>query len=163
MTQTRQHWECRPEGREIAAPWAGAASRPMTKMEFIAMRNVQLITGLAACAIIVTLALGSGARADEPKAYMIGLVRIEHKDWVAEYRPRTAALLRKYGGRVLARGKPIAVLEGTAPNAHAILVVEFPSVEKAKGWYSDPKYQPLIELRQSGADVDFVLVEELTR
>lgn len=35
------------------------------------------------------------------------------------------------------------------------------SMDKARAWYSDPDYQPLIELRQRGADVDFVLVEEL--
>ena len=40
----------------------------------------------------------------------------------------------------------------------AIVVIEFPSMAAAKAWYSDPAYAPLIKLRQSGSDLDFILV-----
>lgn len=112
-------------------------------------------------AAIIALSLGAPAEAADTKAYLVGLVTVEHKDWVKVYRPKTAELLKKYGGRILVRGKPAKVLEGTAPDADAILVVEFPSMEKANAWYSDPGYQPLIKLRQTGSEVDFVLVEGL--
>jgi uncharacterized protein (DUF1330 family) len=84
------------------------------------------------------------ARAANTKAYLVGLVTVKNKDWVKDYRPKTAELLKKYG------------------DADAILVVEFPSMEKASAWYNDPDYQPLIELRQSGSEVDFVLVKGMT-
>jgi len=112
-------------------------------------------------AVIIALSIGTSAEADESKAYLVGLVTVKNKDWVKEYRLNNSELLKKYGGRILVRGKPATVLEGTAPAADAILVVEFPSMEKANAWYRDPDYQPLIKLRQSGSDVDFVLVEEL--
>jgi uncharacterized protein (DUF1330 family) len=102
------------------------------------------------------------AKAADTEVYLVGLVTVEHKDWVKEYRLKNAELLKKYGGRILVRGKPSKVLEGTAPDADAILVVEFPSMEKATAWYNDPDYQPLIKLRQTGSEVDFVLVEGLT-
>jgi uncharacterized protein (DUF1330 family) len=101
------------------------------------------------------------ANADEGKAYLVGLVNVENKDWIAEYRPKTAELLKKYGANILARGAPAVVLEGDAPDADAILIVEFPSLEEARTWYADPEYQPLIELRQSGSVVDFVLIQAL--
>jgi uncharacterized protein (DUF1330 family) len=112
-------------------------------------------------AVIIALSIGTSAEADESKAYLVGLVTVEHKDWVKEYRVKNAELLKKYGGRILVRGKPAIVLEGAAPDADAILVVEFPSMERASAWYNDPDYQPLIELRQTGAEVDFVLVKGL--
>ena len=50
-------------------------------------------------------------------------------------------------------------LEGHGTMPSAIVVIEFPSMAAAKAWYSDPAYAPLIKLRQSGSDLDFILVE----
>jgi uncharacterized protein (DUF1330 family) len=111
--------------------------------------------------IISSLAAAVGAA--EPKGYVVGLVTVNNKDWIKDYRANNGELLEKHGGRILVRGKPAQVLEGTAPDAHAILVVEFPSMENARAWYNDPDYQPLIKLRQTGADVDFLLIEELQK
>jgi len=50
-------------------------------------------------------------------------------------------------------------LEGTGQLPSVIVVLEFPSMAQAKAWYNDPAYAPLIKLRQTGSDLDFVLVE----
>ena len=102
-------------------------------------------------------------QAMEPKGYMLGLVEVSNKDWVKEYRARNGPLLQKYGGRILARGKPAVILEGEHPSVDAIVVVEFPSVAQAEAWYNDPEYQPLIELRQTGAEVDFMILQQLSQ
>jgi uncharacterized protein (DUF1330 family) len=39
-----------------------------------------------------------------------------------------------------------------------MFILEFPSVEQAKAWYHDPAYRGLIDLRQSGADAEIVVV-----
>lgn len=123
-------------------------------------QNIRMIAPILG-ATILALSIGTMAKANDLKGYMVGLVKLKNKDWIAEYRPKTAELLAKYGGRILVRGKPSVVLEGSAPDANAILIVEFPSMEKAQAWYNDPEYKPLIQLRQTGSEVDFVLVEEL--
>ena len=110
-------------------------------------------------ALFLTSPIAVTAEADEPKGYMVGLVTVTNKDWVAEYRKKNAELLKKYGGRILARGKPSVILEGAAPDVHVIVVVEFPSMEKAKAWHDDPNYQQLARLRQTGSKADFVLIE----
>lgn len=117
---------------------------------------------LCATALIIS-SLAAAVGAAEPKGYVVGLVTVNNKDWIKDYRANNGELLEKHGGRILVRGKPAQVLEGTAPDAHAILVVEFPSMENARAWYNDPDYQPLIKLRQTGADVDFLLIEELQK
>jgi uncharacterized protein (DUF1330 family) len=32
---------------------------------------------------------------------------------------------------------------------------------QARAWYHDPAYAPMIKLRQSGSDLDFILIEGL--
>jgi uncharacterized protein (DUF1330 family) len=53
------------------------------------------------------------------------------------------------------------VLARFVPNA--MFILEFPSVEQAKAWYRDPAYAELIDLRQSGADAEIVLVTDSHR
>lgn len=53
----------------------------------------------------------------------------------------------------------MARLEGDGDLPDAIVVLEFPSMEQAQAWYNDPEYAPMIKLRQSGSDLDFVLVD----
>jgi uncharacterized protein (DUF1330 family) len=137
--------------------------RPLAEGGSTMIKHVTLVVGFMLLAAFAFAGEPDDpAEAADTKAYLVGLVTVKNKDWVKDYRPKTAELLKKYGGRILVRGKPAEVLEGSAPEADAILVVEFPSMEKASAWYNDPDYQPLIELRQTGAEVDFVLVKGLT-
>jgi uncharacterized protein (DUF1330 family) len=50
-------------------------------------------------------------------------------------------------------------LEGDGPLPSVVVVLEFPSMQHARDWYNDPEYAPLIALRQTGSDLDFILVE----
>jgi uncharacterized protein (DUF1330 family) len=40
-----------------------------------------------------------------------------------------------------------------------ITMIEFPSMEHARAWYTDPEYAPMRELRQAGSRLNFLLVE----
>ena len=94
-------------------------------------------------------------------AYMVGMLDIRDPSWLRDYRAKTEALIRQYGGRYLVRGGAMEVLEGDKPAPSAMVVVEFPSMEQARAWYNDPEYGPLIALRMTGADLDLILVEGL--
>ena len=41
------------------------------------------------------------------------------------------------------------------------MIIEFPNAEAAKAWHSDPEYQPLIELRNSGSTAEALMVPGL--
>ena len=92
-------------------------------------------------------------------AYAIGRLQMRDPSWVAEYGPKTAELIKKHGGRFLVRGGAMETLEGSTPLPSVVVVLEFPSMERAKAWYNDPEYAPMITLRQKGSDLDFMLVE----
>lgn len=92
-------------------------------------------------------------------AYAIGRLQVRDASWREQYRAKVPALVAKHGGRYLVRGGAMETLEGNAPLPDGMVVVEFPSMEKARAFYNDPEYAPLIKLRQGGSDLDFVLVE----
>jgi uncharacterized protein (DUF1330 family) len=92
-------------------------------------------------------------------AYAIGRLTMRDPSWRTEYLPKTAELIAKHGGRYVVRGGAMERLEGQGALPSAIVVLEFPSMAHAKAWYNDPAYAPLIKLRQTGSDLDFVLVD----
>ena len=52
-------------------------------------------------------------------------------------------------------------MEGNEPLPTTYVVLEFPTMEDARGFHRDPQYAPFIELRRQGADLEMVLVEGL--
>ena len=94
-------------------------------------------------------------------AYAIGRLRSKNWTWLREYAPITAALIEKHGGRYLARGGEVQRLEGEEEVPDAYVMLEFPSMEHARAWYTDTEYAPMIELRRANSEIEFVLVDGL--
>ena len=93
-------------------------------------------------------------------AYIVAQLDVKNTNWQKEYGPKAGALVQKHGGKVLAgAGSAMERLEGNRALPSVLILLEFPSLAQAKAWYNDPEYAPLIKLRQTGADLDFILVE----
>ena len=94
-------------------------------------------------------------------AYVIVHRWEEERDqaWKEEYAPKLRVLLQKHGGRFVIRsGAHLERLEGDGRLPTSIIMLEFPSVERAKAWHQDPEYAPLIQLRQANVTLDLILV-----
>jgi uncharacterized protein (DUF1330 family) len=91
-------------------------------------------------------------------AYVIAHVRVEDPELYEDYRAQVVATIEAHGGRFLARGGKAELLEGTADPAR-VVVLEFPSYERARAWYDSDEYRPLIELRQNASTGDLILVD----
>jgi uncharacterized protein (DUF1330 family) len=91
-------------------------------------------------------------------AYLILDIHVSDPDGYAAYRERAPATLEAYGGRYLVRGGPHEVVEGDW-NPERVVVVEFPSVERAREWYESPEYQEIVDMRKRSAPSQVVLVE----
>lgn len=89
------------------------------------------------------------------------IARLESWDeaWQEEYVPKTTALVEKHDGKFLVVEEEIKRLEEDKKLPNRIIVVEFPSVGQAKIWYHDLEYALMIKLRQTGSDVDVIVVE----
>ncbi len=91
-------------------------------------------------------------------AYFIVDLTIEDMPGLQHYIQAVPATIQKYGGRYLVRGATWEALEGGwEPNR--IVVLEFPSLERAKAWYSSEEYKPLKQERQKASRANIVLVE----
>ena len=91
-------------------------------------------------------------------AYLILDLHVKDPEEYAAYRERAPATLEAYGGRYLVRGGPHEVVEGDW-NPERVVVVEFPSAERAREWYASPEYQEIVDMRKRAAPSQCVLVE----
>ena len=81
----------------------------------------------------------------EPKTIAYGIADVEEilDDVVAErYGELSPPVIRKYGGRFITAGETV-VAEGRAGKGAYLVIVEFPSMERAKTWYNSTEYAPI--------------------
>lgn len=73
----------------------------------------------------------------------------EITDWdryLNDYLPTAAETIEAHGGVVLVGTPDPDVIEGEWDHSMTV-VVEFPSVEDAQAWYTDPAYEEVIPIR----------------
>ena len=91
-------------------------------------------------------------------AYVIADVReVRDLETLVEYRRRNTDAVANHGGRFLARGGEVEVLEGPWPHERCV-IMEFPDMDAARGWYESEEYAPLKAMRQSASDTQIILV-----
>jgi uncharacterized protein (DUF1330 family) len=93
-------------------------------------------------------------------AYVIGEIEVTDPKAYEEYRRQVDAVNAKYGGRFLARGGKVEILEGGG-SPKRMVVLEFPSMEQLLKWYRSPEYAPLSRLRQKASKGRLVALEGL--
>ncbi|HKD92082.1 MAG TPA: DUF1330 domain-containing protein [Terriglobales bacterium] len=91
-------------------------------------------------------------------AYLLVEIEIHSPEEYERYKTLTPASLAPFGGRFLARGGKAETIEGEGPPAR-VVVVEFPSMEKARQWWSSPGYAEAKLIRQRAAKTRMILVE----
>jgi uncharacterized protein (DUF1330 family) len=93
------------------------------------------------------------------KAYII--VDIDIKDPVRyeNYKKLTPASLVPFDGKFVVRGGPVEILEGSWTPGRFVML-EFPSKENAKAWWSSDIYAEAKAIRQSCSEANMILIEE---
>jgi uncharacterized protein (DUF1330 family) len=91
-------------------------------------------------------------------AYVIVDVNVTDEKLYDEYKKAVPATVAKYGGRFAVRGGAVEPKEGGWTPAR-IVVLEFPSMEKARAWYHSPEYAPALAMRHKAASAKLILVE----
>jgi len=91
-------------------------------------------------------------------AYVISEVETRDTAAMETYRALAAESIAHYGGRYLVRGGAAEVVEG-APPPKTLIIVEFPSMERAREWYASPDYAEALKVRRTALDRRLVFVE----
>jgi len=91
-------------------------------------------------------------------AYVINDMEVTDPALLEEYKKLSPATVAQYGGRFLARGGALEVLEGAwAPKR--LVILEFPSLAQAKAWVNSPEYAPARRIRQRASRSNLVVVD----
>jgi len=95
------------------------------------------------------------------KAYIIVDVTINNPTLYEDYKKLTPASLVPFDGKFIVRGGVAETLEGEWQPGR-LVVVEFPSKQKAKEWWDSELYAPAKALRQATAKTNMILVEGIS-
>jgi uncharacterized protein (DUF1330 family) len=90
-------------------------------------------------------------------AYVISDVEFLDAAQVERYRSLAQAAIAKYGGRYLARGGAVERIEGDW-KPERIIIVEFPTMERAREWYRSSEYA-LALVRRTALKRNLIFVE----
>ena len=93
-------------------------------------------------------------------AYLIVELDVVDADKFDAYRQMVPPTIAAYGGRYIVRGGKTETLEGNW-SPKRVVILEFPSMEKAKAWLDSPEYAEPKALRHSCARSQMLLVEGL--
>ena len=92
-------------------------------------------------------------------AYWVARSRIIDPVAYKKYTDRIPAIMKQYGGKVLARGGKYKIMEGPE-TFHRFVVIEFPTLEQAVACFESPEYQEAAAFRKNGGGVvENVIVE----
>ncbi len=90
-------------------------------------------------------------------AYVIANITILDPVRYEDYKRMVPATLAPFGGRFIARGGETDVLEGDWRPSRLVLL-EFPSVERARAWWHSPEYAEARALRQATSEGTLIIL-----
>ena len=91
-------------------------------------------------------------------AYVINDMVVTDPELFERYKQLSPPTVAQYGGRFLARGGQVDTLEGDW-SPRRVVIIEFPSLERARAWCDSPEYAPAKLLRQKASTSRLIVVE----
>ena len=91
-------------------------------------------------------------------AYLIAQLKVTNSENYKEYIEKVPEIIKKYGGEYLVRGGTSETIEGSWQHPR-VVVIKFPSYEKAKEWYNSEEYKPIKQIRLDNADSNGMIIE----
>jgi uncharacterized protein (DUF1330 family) len=122
-------------------------------------RNTNRIAAaMLAASISIGLGFPSAVLAAEPKAYLIQEIQVTDAAKYKDYAEQAPATVAAFGGTFIIRAGAVNVIDGTPP-AGRVVVIEFPSVAKAKAWHESEAYQKILPIRNASSTSRVYIVE----
>jgi uncharacterized protein (DUF1330 family) len=91
-------------------------------------------------------------------AYVITDIQVTDPERYEDYKVLSSSSAALYGGKFLVRGGAHETLEGDwQPNR--VVILEFPSADHARQWWSSPEYEEAKAIRREAAESQIIMVE----
>ncbi len=115
-----------------------------------------------AAAVGVGILLGGGAlqilhAQGRPIAYTIAEFEVTNPEKFKVYGDATGKQVPEAGGKFVARGGKTFVVAGDAPKR--VVIIEWPSLEKAQAYFESSEYKQLVATRDEGAKFRSFVIE----
>jgi uncharacterized protein (DUF1330 family) len=91
--------------------------------------------------------------------YALIELEITDMDGMGPYIAGVSDTISAHGGRYIVRAGATEVVEGGLGEFPTKVVLEFPSMAAAKGWYNSAEYQVILPHRRNSSKSNFVWVE----
>jgi uncharacterized protein (DUF1330 family) len=91
-------------------------------------------------------------------AYVLAHIDVKDPVRYEDYKKMVLSTITAYGGRFIVRGATPQILEG-GWDPKRLVIVEFPSAERARAWWASPEYAKAKALRQATSEGTLVLLE----
>ena|ERR1700727_1484961 len=95
------------------------------------------------------------------KVYVLAHIRVIDAERMKTYSQMTTPIVESFGGRYLARGGKVDVLEGSYSHTRTA-IIEFPDAVAAHAWWNSDEYKDAKNLRQQIAQTDLTLIEGIS-
>ena len=92
------------------------------------------------------------------KGYLIAQINVNNLENYKEYLKNVTPIANRYGGNYIVRAGNFEIMEGNWDYKRNV-VIEFPSLEKAKEFYNCPEYQPIKKIRLDNAENNLIIIE----
>jgi uncharacterized protein (DUF1330 family) len=90
--------------------------------------------------------------------YVVGDIHITDPAVYEAHVPRALATIARFGGRIVAGGSRVDLLEGE-PMPERIFIIEFQNADTARRWYQSVDYQDALKARLSASHGRVLLIE----
>ena len=94
------------------------------------------------------------------KGYWIAIYKsLENSENIKKYAEKATPAIKKYNGKILARGGKVQTIEGT-PSPRTVLI-EFSSIQDALNCYQSQEYQDAMKIGKGEFDRHIQIIEGL--
>ena len=93
-----------------------------------------------------------------PAGYVIAQLKITNPENYKEYVEKVTPLVKKYGGEFLVRAGEFKIFDGETKFPR-IIILKFPSYEKALEWYNSDELKPVKQMRLDNSTSNSIIIK----
>jgi uncharacterized protein (DUF1330 family) len=90
--------------------------------------------------------------------YVIAQLKVTNPENYKEYVAKVSEVVKKYDGEYLVRNGEYQVVEGE-DNFPRLVIIRFPSYERALEWYHSDEYKPVKDIRLQNSEGSNIIVK----
>ena len=90
--------------------------------------------------------------------YVIAQLKVTNPENYKEYVNKVTEVVQKFGGEYLVRNGEYQCVEGETKFPR-IVVIKFPSYEKALKWYNSDEYKPVKQIRLNNSEGSNIIIK----